>query len=581
MAKLYPDYDGDYSGIASSAEVKLYEACKGLKGDFHIFHSVAWISRSEGEARDGEADFLVCHPNRGFLVIEVKGGRIEADYSNGRWTSIDGRNRRHQIKDPFQQGVKAKFGILTKLKEQRDWDRLGVRRVEIGHAAFFPDVSDGRRLQGPNAPPELIGDANDLGNLGSWLDDAFDYWADRESGATTDPLGPGGIQLIARVFARVVEARPLIATHLEQEERKRLELTDQQVKLLDYLARKRRVAIGGGAGTGKTVLATEKARRLANEGFKTLLTCYNKPLASHLAQLCADQSNLDVINFHGLCKDTIDEAGRISGRDLITEAKSTYPGKDLWSHYFPIALAYALDVVDKRYDAIVVDEGQDFEEEFWLPLECMLEDAISSPLYVFEDENQNIYKRVSTFPIPEAPFHLNTNCRNTKNIHRLAYRYYKGDPVEASSIDGHQIETIIAPGIDSQARKIRDHVSRLMVDEKVSPRAITVLVADRPNKKRYQDALKRFALSAGANWASLDNTSPRGVVVETVARFKGLETDILILWGLDEPSAQDYHSELYVGSSRAKSILALCGTRKTCEAILKAVQPMNLEQPSA
>jgi hypothetical protein len=238
LAKLYPAYDGDYSGIESSAEVKLYEACKRLKGDLHIFHSVAWISRSEGEARDGEADFLVCHPDRGFLVIEVKGGRIEADYATGRWTSIDGRNNRHLIKDPFQQGVKAKFGILTKLKEQRDWGRLGIRRVGMGHAAFFPDVSDGRRLQGPNAPPELIGDANDLGNLETWLDDAFDYWADREKGATTDLLGPGGIQLMARVFARVVEARPLIATHLEQEERKRLELTDQQVKLLDYLARK-------------------------------------------------------------------------------------------------------------------------------------------------------------------------------------------------------------------------------------------------------------------------------------------------------------------------------------------------------
>lgn len=570
MAKLYPDYDGDYSGIASSAEVKLYEACKRLKGDFHIFHSVAWISRSEGEARDGEADFLVCHPNRGFLVIEVKGGRIEADYSNGRWTSIDGRDRRHLIKDPFQQGVNAKFGILTKLKEQRDWDRLGVRRVEMGHAAFFPDVSDGRRLQGPNAPPELIGDANDLGNLESWLDDAFDYWADRESGATTDPLGPGGIQLMAKVFARVVEARPLIATHLEQEERKRLELTDQQVKLLDYLARRRRVAIGGGAGTGKTVLATEKARRLANEGFKTLLTCYNKPLGGHLAQLCADQPNLDVMHYHKLCKDTIDEAARISGRDLITEAKATYPGKDLWKHYFPIAFAYALEVVNKRYDAIVVDEGQDFEEEFWLPIECMLEDAISSPLYVFEDENQNLYKRVSTFPIPEAPFPLTTNCRNTKNIHEVAYRHYKGDPIEAPNIEGRQVETIIANGIDAQARKVRDYVSRLLVDEKVSPGAITVLIANRLHKKTHQDALKRHALAAGANWGSLDDDSPRTVVVETVARFKGLESEILVLWGLDRLSDEDYHSDLYVGSSRAKSILALCGSAETCEAILKA-----------
>ncbi len=564
MAKLYPDYDGDYSGIASSAEAKLYEACKRLKGDFHIFHSVAWISRSEGEARDGEADFLVCHPNRGFLVIEVKGGRIEADYANGRWTSIDVRNKRHEIKDPFQQGVKAKFGILSKLKEHRDWSRLGIRRVEMGHAAFFPDVSDGQRLQGPNAPSEIIGDANDLGNLDAWLNAAFDYWADREMGATSDPLGAGGMQLMAKVFARVVEARPLISTQLEQEERKRLELTGQQVKLLDYLARKRRVAIGGGAGTGKTVLAAEKARRLANEGFKTLLTCYNKPLGQHLAKLCANQPNLDVMHFHKLCKDAIDEAGRISGRDLILEAKSTYPGKDLWKHYFPIALAYALDIVDKRYDAIVVDEGQDFEEEFWLPVECMLEDANLSPLYVFEDENQNLYKRVSTFPIPDSPFPLTTNCRNTKNIHEVAYRHYKGDPIEPPSIEGRQVEAIVANGIDLQARKVRDYVSRLLVDEKVYPRSVTVLIANRLQKKAHQDALSRWALPAGAKWGSLDDDGNRTVVVETVARFKGLESTILVLWGIDQLPAEDYHSDLYVGTSRAKSILVLCGTAETC-----------------
>jgi superfamily I DNA/RNA helicase len=301
-----------------------------------------------------------------------------------------------------------------------------------------------------------------------------------------------------------------------------------------------------------------------------LLTCYNKPLGRHLAQLCADQPNLDVMHFHKLCKDTIDEAGRISERDLITEAKSTYPGKDLWKHYFPIALAYALDVVDKRYDAIVVDEGQDFEEEFWLPVECMLEDATSSPLYVFEDENQNLYKRVSTFPIPEAPFPLTTNCRNTKNIHEVAYQHYKGDPIEAPNIEGRSVETIIANGIDGQARKIRNYVSRLLVDEKVSPRAITVLIANRLQKKRYQDALKRYALSGGGTWGSLDDDSSKTVFIETVARFKGLESEVLVLWGLDQLPYEDSREDLYVGSSRAKSILVLCGTAETCEAILKA-----------
>jgi hypothetical protein len=104
----------------------------------------------------------------------------------------------------------------------------------------------------------------------------------------------------------------------------------------------------------------------------------------------------------------------------------------------------------------------------------------------------------------------------------------------------------------------------------VSPTAITVLIANRLHKKIHQDALKRQTLSGGAIWGSLDDNSPRAVVVETVARFKGLESEIVILWGLDQMSDEDYRSDLYVGSSRAKSILALCGTAETCEAILKA-----------
>ena len=79
----------------------------------------------------------------------------------------------------------------------------------------------------------------------------------------------------------------------------------------------------------------------------------------------------------------------------------------------PNALAYSLDVLPERYEAIICDEGQDFREEFWVPLELLLADCDRSPLYVFYDDNQNIYARASTFPIRGEPFPLTVNCRNT------------------------------------------------------------------------------------------------------------------------------------------------------------------------
>ena len=88
------------------------------------------------------------------------------------------------------------------------------------------------------------------------------------------------------------------------------------------------------------------------------------------------------------------------------------------------------------YDAIVCDEGQDFREEFWVPLELLLTDYDSSPLYVFYDDNQNLYARAGTFPIRDEPFSLTTNCRNTAPIHEAAYKHYKGVPVSPPDIQG-------------------------------------------------------------------------------------------------------------------------------------------------
>ncbi|WP_323796858.1 NERD domain-containing protein [Nisaea sp.] len=571
MATCYPDYGNDESAFKSRGELVFYRACqRSLPPEYSVFHSVSWIARSDGEAHDGEADFLICHPDRGFLVVEVKGGRIRADLGTGKWTSTDQDGRVHDISNPFRQASTGKYNIIRKLREHRDWPKLRLRRVIAGHSAFFPNVDDGRVLQGPEAPPEIIGDRSDLPQLEQWVERAFDYWVDQEESDRSQPLGLSGVQLMRRIFARVVEARPLLSTKIATEEEERLRLTQQQIQILDLLSRQRRVAISGGAGTGKTVLATEKARRLAGEGFKTLLTCYNVPLSEHLRRVCEGDENLEVIGFHKLCKNLVDRAQAESGIDLIAEAKESYPGKDLWDHYYPIALAYALEILADRYDAIVIDEGQDFGEEFWLPIEMLLADGETSPLYIFYDENQNVYTRASTFPADAAPITLTINCRNTKQIHEAAYTYYSGTPVETPSLAGDDIHILDAPNVERQAKRIYDLVTRLLTTEKVPASSIAILIADRTRRRQYQKVLDKFKLPSGHIWDSVDSNSNKSVTVETVARFKGLETGILIIWGLDLLAKTERKETLYVGLSRAKSILYLCGSRETCELIITA-----------
>ena len=351
MATMIPDLtERQLTDVQSAAEAKLYRAFRDqLSQDFIVFFQVAWIVRLEEEqARDGEVDFVVCHPFRGFLCVVVKGGGVGFDAASGEWYSVDRDRTKHTIKDPGRQALKAKYSILKKLSESSRWRDLRIRKVICGHSVFFPDLAAGRDLARPDLPNVLVGYAEDLLTPQRWVERAFDFWHNED--ASQAPMGPKGLDVFTEVFGHSFEVRPLLADALRDEEAERVRLTQEQARILDMLRGRRRVAISGGAGTGKTLLAVEKARRLAGEGFRTLLTCYNRQLADHLSRVCAGVPNLEVMSFHQLCYRRVEEAGRASGRDLLMEAKKTYPGADLYNVQYPNALGYSLDVVNDRYE---------------------------------------------------------------------------------------------------------------------------------------------------------------------------------------------------------------------------------------
>lgn len=568
MATLLPELsDSQLAALPSQAEAKVYRALRDrLPHRYAVLFEVGWIlRRADEQAKDGEADFLVCDPDSGYLCIEVKGGGIAFDGVTGHWFSVDRNRQKHEINNPIQQALRAKYSVRTKLSEHPRARELGLNHVLRGHAVWFPDVGDTVVLSRPDMPPALIAGAKEIENPKHWVEQAFAYWSNDVPGHT--PLGRRGVEAIRDVFARTVTVAPLVSSHLVEQEARRIALTNDQVRVLDFLQSHRRVAVSGGAGTGKTVLALEKARRLASEGFRTLLTCYNRPLADHLADLCAGVPNLEVMTFHQLCHRQADRAHRQSGRDLVAEAKATYPGKDLFDVQLPNALAYSIEVLPERFDAIVCDEGQDFREEFWLPLELLLSDYERGPLYVFYDDNQNIYSRAATFPIRDPPFNLTTNCRNTAPIHRAAYNHYRGVPVHPPDIDGDDVQFDEASTREAQLTRVSARVVDLVARQAVAAGDIVVLIADAAHKVDYYSMLKRQPLPRPAAWTE---EMPRGrntVLIDTVQRFKGLEAPIVILWGLDPINIERSQELLYVGMSRAKSLLVLVARPETCAAI--------------
>lgn len=572
MATLIPDLSElQLNELPSQAEARVYRALRDhLPQNYIVFFQVGWILRREEEqARDGETDFLVCHPDYGYLCIEVKGGGVSFDADTGEWYSIDRHSQKHSIKNPISQALKAKYSIRSKLNEQQAWRDLSLGNVLRGHAVFFPDVGDAHLLSRPDMPSVLIGSAGSLQDPRTWVDNAFQYWGDQSSGYS--PIGRRGVEVVREIFARSFMVAPLLSSRLADQEVRRLSLTKDQIRVLDFLRSHRRVAVSGGAGTGKTILALEKARRLASEGFKTLLTCYNRQLADHLARQCAGLENIDVMSFHQLCSRQIEKVKRQTDRDLIYEAKVTYPGKNLYDVHFPNALAYSLEILEDRYEAIVCDEGQDFREEYWVPLELLLTDYDQSPFYVFYDDNQNIYARAGTFPIQEEPFTLTTNCRNTTQIHKLAYAHYRGVPVDPPDNDGEDVQFECVNGLEAQAKKINARIVDLIARENVSPGDIVVLIGDALHKADYYGMLKKLPLPKPAVWAEEGYPHENSVLIDTIQRFKGLESAVVILWGLDGLDLESSEELLYVGMSRAKSILIVVAQPTACDSLESSV----------
>jgi hypothetical protein len=499
--------------------------------------------------------------------LEVKGGFVRLDYRQNKWTSTDRAGREHEIKNPFEQARTGKYGLLEKLRESPVWQRLKIRRFNIGHAAFFPDVGDARNLRGPDAPPEIIGDSEDMSSLENWVTGALRYWEGSED-ASFDALGNRGVEAIVSMFARTGITRALLSARIRSEEARRIQLTGQQSVVLDMLRRQRRVMICGGAGTGKTLLAREKAVKLAQEGMRTLLLCFNRGLADHLREQCEGVEGLDVATFHQLCHRWIDRAQRELGEDCMAQARTEHPGGDEYDQLMPVALANAVYGLGPVYDAIIVDEAQDFGDEYWMPIEMLLTDLESGLLYVFIDENQDVYSRSGQIPVKSEPIVLDRNCRTSAAIHRAAYRHYRGTEVVPSDIEGVPVEIVTAGDTDRQAKSVCAIIIRLVAEERIPPHHIAVLICDHENKAIYERALKRFPVPSTVSLQHLEDYREGSLTVDTVRRFKGLERPVIILWGFDSSDPERDREILYVGMSRATSVLYLVGSGFACETIL-------------
>ncbi|MEP7033449.1 MAG: AAA family ATPase [Actinomycetota bacterium] len=521
----------------SSAERRLYEGfLEQLDDAYVVYHSVDWVlADARGKKVEGEADFVIAHPVDGVLALEVKGARLSYDPATRRW-SQSGRSGTHDLgEDPFHQAKDEMHSLVEILSAQPWWERW---MPSYGYGVAMPDGTYDAPAH-PGAPAEIVIDRGDLHRLTERVPEVMRYW--RRSGRT---FGAEGMDALAMALGYRVEVRTPLKLAFSDEDKKIVELTDDQAWILAFITHRHRAAVTGPAGSGKTMLAISIAKRLETAGQRALLTCFNEGLAEHLRASTTELPALDVRHFHQLCV------------DLATEAGLTLPevSEDTEHEYFervlPELLSEAAAKLGPRYDAIVVDEAQDFREWWWPALLALHVDPDEGMLYLFADDNQNMYGGVLPVDDEAQLPPLRANLRNTKAIGEFVSIFYDGRtrPL-AKGPEGRPPQILGYRDEEDLAHLLGVVLTNLVEEEHVPLEDIVVLTPSGPSKSslRRRGVVKGFTLS--------DTVEPGTVLIASVHAFKGLERPVVILAELGEKHQEDLARYLYVGGSRARNEL--------------------------
>lgn len=529
-----------------AAECKVYEKLRTVLDDeFRVFYSRPWLGlKPDGSEIDGECDFVVASPRLGLLAIEVKGGAIGHDPALDRWTSRDRWGHLHYIKNPVGQARAAKHQITDKLRASPRWRS---RWITARHGVIFPDSRGPGRDLGLDMPRQIFCCLEEFETgLRGWI---LSRMADQEGERSIEPLGSDGLAALEDLLVRPFQLRTPIGHVAAEDDRALQILTTQQYHILSELEEVKRAAVAGGAGTGKTVLAMEKAIRCAEAGTRTLVSCFNAPLAAEMARRVSSHSSIEVLSFHALCTRMAEAAGL-----HVPEGKGK---KELFEAVLPELLMKAADVrPDLRYGAIIVDEGQDFQVHWWPALEAMLSPDGPGCFYVFFDNNQRVYPGARSLPtdLELVPIRLSRNLRNTRRIHEAANVHYAGTTIEAIGPEGSQVEWLAEGGGGPSAMLARC-IARLAGQENVAPEDIAVLCAN----DRDIATICGPDRIGGLEWSRCDSPRAGSLVVDTVRRFKGLERRVVIVMATDAMTGDQELRYLVLSRPRAHLIVVGLG----------------------
>lgn len=534
-ARIYPSKE-DISDMPYSESI-VYDYLSKLSDTFTIFHSVRWVKRgNKWKSTWKENDYLILNRHLGILVLEIKGGDIEytgsvfhqKNTNTGEINILDPKMK----KDPLSQAIDGVYHYRRIL----DNIEAGLQeRFPVEAAVWFPSVYITKSIDKfPLAYREISNavlgceafDYKDSINL------IYSFYESYKKVDISDDEYEKIINSIASDF-RLITAPGIKRGELEHAF---LKLTNEQMGLLDYISEQSIATIQGVAGTGKTLIAKEAARRFAKDNRKVLFLCFNRFLYKHLEETYPN-NGVTYYNIHTFITKYIDEEVNLST---------------------PENRAIALNKIDWElfdFDDIIIDEAQDFHNDEIIYFKDYVE-LKDGHFFVFYDKNQLL----TTMEIPywikssECKLLLTKNCRNTYEIALTSYNVLDLElSKKVIMINGEQTSVCFANKNNHLEKiyKILKYFTNDFYDYNINEIVILTLV------REDNSIISGIHKLHGINITNYRTDS--SVLFTTSKKFKGLESKVVIITDIDYRCFNDDEQKrnFYVACSRATQHLVL------------------------
>lgn len=555
MAIMIPDILRE--STVSSGERRLFNRFKReLPDDCYVLHSLG-ITEHHRKLW-AEADYVLISPV-GIFVIEVKSGGVSC--KNGVWTYTDRHGvSTHKPEGPFEQAKSAMFSVKQEVEQTP-----GRRGFLYGYGVIMPD--EHFTAKGLEIEHEVLLDSDGWHKkLSKYLQKVEQFWLDQyrdKHGRQPRRLGPKERDEIRRSLRPDVYTTYTLASRLNSVESRLVELTNEQLRIVRGIDNNPRTVIQGGAGTGKTIIALDRALSVAGMGRTVLLLCFNRLLADHLNEniplVLRDRALIRADSIHRYFRTVIEKAGKLG------EIERSGPAdRELYLRVYPeVYMDCLMNDDSASYDVVIVDEAQDLMvDEYLDAIDLTLTEGLQKGnWHFFVDRNQSIYGADSAGAelrlkeIGYADFNLSNNCRNAMKV-AVQTSIVSGITVPLHGIaEGGESKVVFYSDQPDFLQKLELEI-RNMLSDGLTPREFVIL----STRTLENSALSGLSRIAGFDIRDLgQGVEPGHRVVDfcTMHSFKGLERKAVIAIDVTDISDQASSILLYSGLSRARTYLTV------------------------